>query len=95
MYLCDFGLVFCLYSKSLPLEPVTWLFPGIDIAALAEISYKIQLGNERRAVEPKVFHTDNPARIALIFSGVKNALIKNVSGKPGGGDQYLCGGSSG
>jgi type IV pilus assembly protein PilQ len=30
------------------------------------------------AVTPKVFHTDNPARIALDFSGVKNALDKKM-----------------
>ncbi len=30
------------------------------------------------AITPKVFHTDNPARIALDFSGVRNGLDKKI-----------------
>jgi len=51
---------------------------GIDIAALAGDKLQIQLEMNGAAVEPKVFHTDNPARIALDFSGVKNALDKKM-----------------
>jgi type IV pilus assembly protein PilQ len=49
---------------------------GIDIATLAGDKLQIQLEMSGAAIEPKVFHTDNPARIALDFPGVKNALDK-------------------
>ncbi len=49
---------------------------GIDIATLAGDKLQIQLEMSGTAIEPKVFHTDNPARIALDFPGVKNALDK-------------------
>ncbi|MBF6647162.1 type IV pilus secretin family protein [Methylobacter sp. BlB1] len=49
---------------------------GIDIATLPGDKLQIQLEMNGAAVEPKVFHTDNPARIALDFPGVKNALDK-------------------
>jgi type IV pilus assembly protein PilQ len=47
---------------------------GINVAALAGDRLQIQLEMNGAAVEPKVFHTDNPARIALDFSGIKNGL---------------------
>jgi type IV pilus assembly protein PilQ len=50
----------------------------LDIAALAGDRLQIQLEMNGAAIEPKVFHTDNPARIALDFSGVKNALAKKM-----------------
>jgi type IV pilus assembly protein PilQ len=51
---------------------------GIDIAALAEDKLQIQVEMTGPALTPKVFHTDNPARIALDFPGVKNALDKKM-----------------
>jgi type IV pilus assembly protein PilQ len=51
---------------------------GIDVAVLAGGKLQIQLEMNGAAVTPKVFHTDNPARIALDFSGVKNALDKKM-----------------
>ena len=51
---------------------------GLDITSLAGDKLQIQLEMNGPAVEPKVFHTDNPARIALDFSGVKNALDKKM-----------------
>jgi type IV pilus assembly protein PilQ len=51
---------------------------GIDFALLAGDKLQIQLEMNGAAVEPKVFQTDNPARIALDFSGVKNALDKKM-----------------
>ena len=51
---------------------------GIDIASLAGDRLQIQLEMNGAAIAPKVFHTDNPARIALDFSGVKNALDKKM-----------------
>jgi len=51
---------------------------GINIAALAGDKLQIQLDMNGTAVTPKIFQTDNPARIALDFSGVKNALDKKM-----------------
>ncbi|MDP2903861.1 MAG: type IV pilus secretin PilQ [Methylovulum sp.] len=51
---------------------------GLDVATLAGGKLQIQLEMSGAAVAPKVFHTDNPARIALDFIGVKNALAKKM-----------------
>jgi type IV pilus assembly protein PilQ len=51
---------------------------GINIAALPGGRLQIQMKMNGAAFEPKVFQTDNPARIALDFSGVKNALEKKL-----------------
>ncbi|MFA5924282.1 MAG: AMIN domain-containing protein, partial [Methylococcaceae bacterium] len=51
---------------------------GLDIATLTGDRLQIQLEMDGAAIEPKVFHTDNPARIALDFSGVKNGLDKKM-----------------
>ncbi|MGZ8163319.1 MAG: AMIN domain-containing protein, partial [Methylobacter sp.] len=51
---------------------------GIDIATVAGDKLQIQLEMNGAAITPKVFHTDNPARIALDFPGVKNALDKKM-----------------
>jgi len=49
---------------------------GLNISTLAGDSLQIQLEMNGAAIEPKVFHTVNPARIALDFVDVKNALDK-------------------
>jgi type IV pilus assembly protein PilQ len=46
----------------------------VDVATLAGDKLQIQLEMNGPAPAPKVFKTDNPARIALDFSGVKNGL---------------------
>jgi type IV pilus assembly protein PilQ len=51
---------------------------GMDVTALGGGKLQIQLDMNGAAVTPKVFHTDNPARIALDFPGVKNALDKKM-----------------
>ena len=51
---------------------------GLNISTLAGDSLQIQLEMNGTAIEPKVFHTDNPARIALDFIDVKNALDKKT-----------------
>ncbi|MDD5631754.1 MAG: type IV pilus secretin PilQ [Methylococcales bacterium] len=51
---------------------------GIDIATLTGGRLQIQIQMSGAAFAPKVFQTDNPARIALDFSGVKNALEKKM-----------------
>jgi type IV pilus assembly protein PilQ len=51
---------------------------NLDVATLAGDKLQIQLEMTGEAVAPKVFHTDNPARIALDFIGVKNSLNKKM-----------------
>ncbi|MEC4749699.1 type IV pilus secretin PilQ [Methylomicrobium sp. Wu6] len=46
----------------------------MDVATQAGDKLQIQLEMNGPAVAPKVFKTDNPARIALDFTGVKNSL---------------------
>lgn len=50
----------------------------LDVTSMAGDKLQIQLEMTADAVAPKVFHTDNPARIALDFVGVKNALNKKI-----------------
>lgn len=47
---------------------------GLDFSALSGNKLQIQLEMNGNAVAPKVFQTDNPARLALDFQGVKSAL---------------------
>ncbi|MDD1608047.1 MAG: type IV pilus secretin PilQ [Methylococcaceae bacterium] len=51
---------------------------NIGVVALADSKIQIQLEMSEAAVLPKVFQTDNPARIALDFSGIKNVLNKKM-----------------
>ena len=58
----------------------TWVQAGdlriqsLDFTQLSGGKLQLQLEMNGPAVAPKVFHTDNPARIALDFAGVKSAL---------------------
>lgn len=49
---------------------------NLEFAALAGSSTQIQLEMSGSAAQPKIFQTDNPARIALDFPGVKSNLAK-------------------
>jgi type IV pilus assembly protein PilQ len=51
---------------------------GLDVATLAGDKLQVQLEMSGAAVTPKVFHTDNPARIALDFPSTKNGLGKKI-----------------
>lgn len=52
---------------------------NVGMVTLADNKLQLQLEmTGGTAVLPKVFQTDNPARIALDFSGVKNALSKKM-----------------
>ncbi|SJM93953.1 Fimbrial assembly protein PilQ [Crenothrix polyspora] len=51
---------------------------NIDVATVAGDKLQIQLELNGPAVTPKVFHTDNPARIAIDLVGVKSALAKKM-----------------
>ncbi len=47
---------------------------GLDFSSLSGNKLQIQLEMSGNAVAPKVFQTDNPARLALDFPGVKSGL---------------------
>lgn len=51
---------------------------SIDVAAVAGGKFQIQMEMSGPAIVPKVFQTDNPARIALDFPGVANGLDKKM-----------------
>ena len=51
---------------------------NIDVASMAGDKLQIQIEMSGTAVAPKVFQTDNPARIALDFPGVANGLDKKM-----------------
>lgn len=51
---------------------------GVDIGQLSSDKLRIQLEMNGAALPPKVFQTNNPARIALDFMGVKNRLDKKM-----------------
>ena len=52
---------------------------GLDVASLTGDKLQIQLEmSGGSAIAPKVFQTDNPARIALDFPGVANGLDKKM-----------------
>jgi type IV pilus assembly protein PilQ len=51
---------------------------GINFSSLAGDKVQIQMELDGPAVEPKVFQTDNPARIALDFDGISSALTKKM-----------------
>lgn len=48
----------------------------LDFASLSGDKVQLQLEMDGSAIAPKVFQTDNPARIALDFTNVKNGLDK-------------------
>lgn len=51
---------------------------GIDFATQSGDKLQIEMEMTGPAVTPKIFKTDNPARIALDFSGVKSTLQKKM-----------------
>ncbi|MDO9424624.1 MAG: AMIN domain-containing protein, partial [Methylobacter sp.] len=51
---------------------------GIEFAALSGDKLQIEMEMTGAAMTPKIFKTDNPARIALDFPGVKSALPKKM-----------------
>lgn len=55
-------------------EPLKLL--AVDFSTLPGDSLQVQLSLSGPATSPRVFHTDNPARIALDLAGVSNGLDK-------------------
>ena len=72
-----FGLLLFIFQIA-PVKANDLAISGIDVTALAGDKLQIALEMNGAAVSPKVFQTDNPARIALDFSGVKNDLDKKM-----------------
>ncbi len=72
-----FGLLLFIF-QIVPVKANNLAISGIDVTALAGDKLQIALEMNGAAVSPKVFQTDNPARIALDFSGVKNDLDKKM-----------------
>ena len=62
---------------------------ALDFTALPGDSLQIQLTLSGQAFSPRVFHTDNPARIALDLPGVSNKLGKKLFPVNTGGVQSL------
>ncbi|MCK4840543.1 MAG: type IV pilus secretin PilQ [Methylococcales bacterium] len=50
----------------------------LNFSSLPGDKIQIQLSMNASAIAPKVFQTDNPARLALDFAGVKNSLDKKL-----------------
>ncbi len=71
-------LFFLLLCQSAWVNAGDLAITAIDFAALSGDKLQIQLDMNGAAVQPKVFKTDNPARIALDFVGVTNALAKKM-----------------
>ncbi|MFI3199231.1 MAG: type IV pilus secretin PilQ [Methylococcaceae bacterium] len=71
-------LLFLLLCQSAPVNADNLAITAIDFVALSGEKLQIQLDMNGAAVQPKVFQTDNPARIALDFIGVTNALAKKM-----------------
>lgn len=51
---------------------------SLDFSSQPGDKLQIEMTMSGSAIEPKIFHTDNPARIALDFPGVKNGLDKKT-----------------
>lgn len=70
-------IITCLFLFLFYINPIfanEILIKKLDFSTLAGDKVQVQLEMTGRPVEPKVFQTDKPARIALDFVGVKNGL---------------------
>jgi type IV pilus assembly protein PilQ len=70
--------LFLFIVQMTPVSASDLAITDVNFALLAGNKLQIQLEMNGAAIEPEVFQTDNPARIALDFSGVKNALDKKM-----------------
>ena len=75
-YLIAVGL-FCLFS-ALNYAADTLTLSAINFASQANDKLQVQIELSGTATAPKVFKTDNPARIVLDFVGVKNGLTRKI-----------------
>lgn len=70
--------LFLLIAFIAPVRASDLSLSNIGVVALADSKIQIQLEMTGTATLPKVFQTDNPARIALDFDDIKNALPKKM-----------------
>ena len=71
-----FIALFILMASCTTVNASNLAISGITFTMLASDQLQIQIDLTGPAIQPKVFRTDNPARIALDFTNVKNALTK-------------------
>jgi type IV pilus assembly protein PilQ len=72
-----FGLLLFIFQIA-PVKADELALSGIDFATQAGDKLQIEMEMTGAAITPKIFKTDNPARIALDFPGVKSALAKKM-----------------
>ncbi|WP_431066285.1 type IV pilus secretin PilQ [Methylotuvimicrobium sp.] len=68
------GIFLCVFQFAVQASEVQ--IQNLDFTRLSGGRLQLQLELNGPAPAPRVFHTDNPARIALDFSGVKSGLSK-------------------
>ncbi len=69
-------LFLVLLLAGMPLRAEDAAINNLEFSSLAGNQVQIQLETSGGLVEPKIFQTDNPSRIALDFAGVKSNLAK-------------------
>ncbi len=76
---CYIGMALCLFIFHIAAVKADELaLSGIDFATQSGDKLQIEMEMTGPAITPKIFKTDNPARIALDFPGVKNTLAKKM-----------------
>ncbi|MDD5215225.1 MAG: AMIN domain-containing protein, partial [Methylococcales bacterium] len=75
-WLIVFGLLYVLSTFNYAAEPLT--LSAINFTSQSSERLEIQIDLSGTAIAPKVFKTDNPARIVLDFVGVKNGLTRKI-----------------
>jgi type IV pilus assembly protein PilQ len=79
LLLAHIGLgLFLFIFQSAPVRADELALSGIDFATQPGDKLQIEMVMTGPAVTPQVFKTENPARIALDFQGVKNSLTKKM-----------------
>ncbi len=72
-----FGLFLFMFQIA-PVRADELALSSIDFATLSGDKLQIEMEMTGTAIAPKIFKTENPARIALDFAGVKSALAKKM-----------------
>lgn len=75
-WLIAFGLLYVISVFSYAADSVT--LSAINFASQSSDRLQVQIELSGTAVAPKVFKTDNPARVVLDFVGVKNGLTRKI-----------------
>lgn len=75
-WLIVFGLLYVVSAFNYAADSVT--LSAINFASQASDRLQVQIELSGIAVAPKVFKTDNPARVVLDFVGIKNGLTRKI-----------------